>query len=348
MAAARRSPAPRLDVAEVRAALTADVARTLAGLGWDARKEGSQLVGKACPERADHSRACWKISPVTGQWRCMSCGTAGDLFNVVAAVHGLHLPRDFAAVLAAAAALVGVGPSVDDEASRARRAGYAAAAAAAAAQAIAVARARACAAIHKATAIWARCADRDARGEAYLASRGIAWRPGLCRFDLRQHGSPAVPLLTSRGQIRNVVRRLTPEALADLPEDDRDRKTPGLAACPTAGTLLFSVTQIVGGLPVLVTEGVADTLTAALAWPTGAILGAHGADNLPAIVRVAAPLCRARGAPMYIVPHDDAPGERVLRQAMELAEAAGIAPIVVRTGAKDLNDAWRNGWRPAV
>lgn len=330
---------PRLDLEEVRAALLADVPGVLAALGWSLRREGSQLVSKACPARADHSRAVWKISPITGLWRCMSCGTSGDLFDVIAELERLDTGRDFATVLARAAALVGVTPEDRSAGGRAARAAeLARRRAEAEARERAAAAARAAAAIPTATAHWESCARQHPAGERYLAERGLAAVARLVRFDRRLSGSPAIPLYTSRGEIRNVVRRRLPHL--------GEPKATGLYACPTAGTLLGRIGDIQPGGFAVALEGAADTLTAAIAWPGAVPLGAHGCDNLPAVVEVAARRCAAVGARMAIVPHNDEPGRRVAAMAIERARRAGIEPEMVEHGAKDLNDAWRAGWRP--
>jgi hypothetical protein len=192
---------------------------------------------------------------------------------------------------------------------------------------------------------WSQLAAEHPRGRAYLAARGLADAAPMVRYDLRHDGSPAIPLFTSDAQIRNVVRRRLPEL--------GEPKTPGLYACPTAGTLLGAVSQIAAGRPVVVTEGVADTLTAAIAWPGAVVLGAHGADNLPAVVRVAAPRCASAEVPLLLVPHNDTAGYTAALAAAKLAVEAGLSARrgslhVVKHRCKDLNDAWRAGWRPAA
>lgn len=345
---------PQLDLEEVRAALAADVRGVLDAYGWSYRREGAQLISKACPARADHSRPCWKVSAVTGLWRCLSCGTAGDLLAFIAAAERLHPRRDFPAVVARGAAIAGVDPTVADPAERAaRRAAAVRAREEREARERAERVAREAAAIPKATAYWTACAPEHPAGAAYLAARGIAAAARLCRFDPRLGGSPAIPLYTSRGEIRNVVRRALPEVLAAMPDDRRDGKTPGLAACPTAGTLLGTIGAIRPGQRAVVVEGVADALTAAIAWPRAVVLGAHGADNLPAVVQVAARRCAAVGARLALVPHNDAPGLRRAAEAVALAAEAGLGLAagtlaIVNHPEKDLNDAWRAGWRPAA
>ena len=122
--------------------------------------------------------------------------------------------------------------------------------------------------------------------------------------------------------------------------------------CPTAGTLLGHLDEIRPGSTVVATEGVADTITAALAWTDGVILGAHGACNLPAVARAAAVRAASVRARLVLAPHDDATGRSAAIEAAHAAIDAGLSLrdgslIVIKHGEKDLNDAWRNGWRPA-
>lgn len=344
---------PMIDADEVRAALTTrDV---LDHYGWSFRRGGSdELESSACPARADHSRRrAFVINANTGRWRCFPCQSSGDLLDVVAERERLDVARDFAGVLAIAAGIAGVGPSTLSDADRAERRR-----AAARRREEADARARderlelERQAIPRASAYWLACTMGDDRGAAYLASRDLASAAHLCRFDPRVGGSPALPLRTRDGQIRNVVRRLTPAVIAALPEDDRDRKTPGLYRCPTAGTLLGSLRDIAPGRLVVVTEGWADTLTATLVWPGAVALGAHGAGNMPAVIRGAARCCRVLRLQMLVVPHEDPAGRRAAAAGVALAEQEGLDVrggqlVMVEHPENDLHDAWSAGWRTA-
>jgi len=331
-----------IDLDAVRDALTAR--GVLDHYGWPYRRAGDEYESTACPDRADHSRRALLVNQRTGRWRCFPCATSGDLFDFVAAAERLAIDREFPAVLARAAQIAGVGPSTlsADE----RRQATAAARARRAAEAALAAqrkRDRDRAAVPIATGYWQTLEAEHRRGIAYLEERGIADAAGLCRFDLHHQGSPAIPLRSSSGAIRNVVRRRLPEL--------GEPKTPGLRDCPTSGTLLGSVSAITTGRDVIVCEGMADTLTAALAWPDAVVLGAHGAGNLPTVVRVSAPAIVRRGGRLLLVPHYDrawrGAGGDAGRAALDagLSLASGTLSIV-KHGEKDLNDAWRMGWRP--
>lgn len=332
-----------IDLAEVRHALT--MRAVLDAYAHQTRRSGrDEVESKACPRRADHSRRAFTANMRTGLWRCYPCGIAGDPIRLVAEFERLSDRDDFPAVLARAAEIAGVGPSplsAEERRERAaiwRRESERRAAAARRERAELELRA-----VPTATRYWEQLATRDPHGEAYLRIRGVVdvLERGVIRFDPRHSGSPAIALHTSRGEIRNVVRRRPPEL--------GEPKTPGLSQCPTAGTLVGSLLAV--GPVTVVTEGMIDTLTAPLAWRDATVLGAHGAHNLAAIVRAAAPLVARRGGKMVIAPHNDAAGIAACAVAGQAAVDAGLD---VRAGslefasypAKDLNDAWRQGWRP--
>lgn len=148
-------------------------------------------------------------------------------------------------------------------------------------------------------------------------------------------------------------------------------KTPGAKDAPTAGTLVGHLQQLRPGGTAVVVEGVIDSLTAALAWPDAVILGAHGVGNYPLVAGYAARHVRDRAAHLFLVAHNDPPrrdpatgdtrpgiGQAAADEAMRLAIEEGLVttdgggePVCrVRAvdigGHKDLNDAWRAGWRP--
>lgn len=334
---------------EVRAAL--DTRAVLEAYGWTTRREGDELVSHACPARPDHSRPSFKINSSSGRWQCFPCGTKGDLLDFIALVEDLDIRADFGGVLAKAAEIAGVGPSLLDEQERAaKRAEWTARRRAREAQERAARQERERLAVPRATSVWEELLDKHPRGLEYLDERGIlevAQRtPGaLVRFDGHHGGSPAVCLYASDGRIRNVVSRRVPEC--------GEPKTPGLAGCPTAGTLVNAVCQIERERDVVLTEGVIDSLTARLAWQSAVILGAHGAGNLPKIAKLAAPAVKAARGRLLVVPHHDRAGYDHARQACVSAMDAGLSirrgslAIVSIAGAKDLNDAWRAGWRAA-
>jgi hypothetical protein len=335
----------RFDAIDVRAALTAQA--VLDHYGWNYKRRGARLKSTACPDRADHTRPdAFSMSVLDGRWRCFPCVTDGDALDFIAARERFDIVADFQSVLEIAASIAGVGPSSLPELERAARR-EAAAGARAAAERNEVARKAELArrAIPRATRYWATCAADHARGLQYLAERDLAPAARLARFDLRLGGSPAIPLHTSTGEVRNVVRRALPEL--------GDPKTPGLPQCPTPGTLLHSLTDVCSTRPTIIVEGVADALTAAIAWPRAVVLGAHGADNLPLVARAAARAVVATRGRLMVVPHYDETGRNRSTEAGKIAIEAGLSVgagtlSIIKHGAKDLNDAWRAGWRPAA
>jgi hypothetical protein len=99
-----------------RGQLVADVKRTLVDpktvtdrLGLKARRS-SRGVSILCPVHGEKNPSCSVIRGRKGtlQVTCFSCGWTGDIFELVAAVHGLDPRGDFREVLAAAAELAGM------------------------------------------------------------------------------------------------------------------------------------------------------------------------------------------------------------------------------------------------
>lgn len=338
-----------LDADDVREALT--VERVLTHYGWQVRRSGRDLESRACPLRSDHSRRALVVTPSNGLWKCHACDVGGDMFDFVASCERLQIDTDFATVLARAAEIAGVVPSsISDEERARRREEHRARRAAQEAHDAEERRLRAAAAVPTATSYWADLLPRDERGVRYLCERGIgdalAFSDAI-RFDGRCAGSPAIPLFTRDGQIRNVVRRRLPEL--------GEPKTPGLSGCPTAGTFVNSVRDAVH-MPdrdVVIAEGVFDSLTAAIAWRSAIVLGAHGAANVPTIARLIAPVIAKTNRRLLIVPHRDKRGYFAALEACEHAHRAGLSVrsgslCIVKHDRKDLNDAWRDGWRPTA
>src|SRR5262249_10594254 len=139
------------------------------------------------------------------------------------------------------------------------------------------------AAIARATTYWNSLPLRHALGERYLEGRGIADiadTRGRVRFDRtdapgRDHsssdGAPALARPPGRG-IAGVVRRRLPEVVA---RDPRAVKAPSLTGCRSSGTMAYALAEIEAERDVIVTEGIADTITALAAWPQAVVLGAN-------------------------------------------------------------------------
>lgn len=336
----------KIDLEEVRAALVTRA--VLEFYGWKAKRSGDEYESSACPQRSDHSRRAFLINANSGRWQCFPCAISGDLFDFIAGAERLDIRSDFSHVLAKAAEIAGVGPSqLSADERRRKREEWAAKAAAAEAKEREDRRARDAAAVPIATAYWNELPASDRRGFDYLAERRVSdvVLTDSVRFDPKHAGSPAIALYGRDGAIRNVVARRLP----DLGEP----KTPGLYQCPSAGTFINAICQIEQGRDVVLTEGVMDSITARVAWGAAIVLGAHGADNLPKIARLAATAVAAASTRMIVVPHADRRGFETAMAACRFAGEAGLSIArgtleILKTGAKDLNDAWRQGWRPAA
>jgi hypothetical protein len=355
---AAHSHTPRLEKDAVLAELRAqDVIDRYQIQGRATGREFRTGICPSCGPRSRKDSVCINLD--TGRWSCKAAGCSGDILDLVAGLNNLDAHRDFVRVLELAADIAGVGPGADPEAvsrALARRAAEQKAADEARAR-------RKQAAIAIAGKAWSELKRHDQRGHRYLAiERGLdadaLIERGLVRFG--QSGDPFVALWSSGGGIRNIVRR----CLAG------DVKVLGMPGCPTSGTLVGRLCDLTRGALVVLTEGVIDTLTAALAWPHALVLGAHGASEMPTIAKAVAPRVHFCGGELLICGHNDPPtkdkhgkmkpgiGVERADEAMKHALEAGLVTVdgagnpVARVravdigGHKDLNDAYRAGWRP--
>jgi hypothetical protein len=204
---------------------------------------------------------------------------------------------------------------------------------------------------------WASLAREDVRGMNYLERRGLdaAALADHVRYDHR--GNPTLAVRNPAGLVVNIARRII-DPTWDGP------KVLGLKDAPTEGTLIGFYRQIREGCTVVIGEGVADALTAVLAFPAAVVLFAHGGGNVPKVMAAVLPYLRANPETRaLLVTHNDevkrrevqgkivefTPGQAMRDQCLELARAAGesvaerVMPVALPT--KDLNDAWCQGWR---
>jgi hypothetical protein len=195
---------------------------------------------------------------------------------------------------------------------------------------------------------WEHLPRRSPDGEARLRARGLDPVPLIASDSVRfDDNGIAVPLFClSTGVIHNVVTR----------RNAGDPKILGMRGCTTRGSLGGRVADIKPGADVVIAEGVFDTLTGLQAFDGCCVRGCHGAGMMPSLVEAAAPIVVETGGRMLIVPHADADergpgaGERAAVKAARIAIAAGLVlgkslRLVDLDGHKDLNDAWRAGWR---
>lgn len=343
-------PPPRLDKAEVVAALQARAVLDYFEIKY--RNAGSQLRVKVCVVCGGDDDMV--VSAAVGTWICHRCDARGDIFALVGILVGLDAKVQFPRVFEVAR----------DIARLSARSGTAVCSrSAATATAIADRRRNDAAeqvrrqanARQRAKRYWDSLPTRNGAGEAYLSKRGLEQligRDDLVRFTLpgafgshETANEPAVLIRDVDGAPLSVTCRRFP--VRGKP------KTPTMLGCPTEGTLVGSVVDIVAGARVYVTEGIFDALTGAVVWPGSVVLGATGTGRLPFVAELAAPYVLAHGGTMHLVPHadDSGAGRTAAIKAGVAASAAGLVLgktlFVVRLGGhKDLNDAWCAGWRP--
>jgi DNA primase len=351
--------AARPDLGDIRASLR--VTDVLQRYGVEVKKPPrGDWYGHQCP-RTYHrkSERAFVINPESGLWQCFAgCvgrdgkPLGGDLFTFIAEREGLSLiGEDFAKVAAIAAdiaVVAGVELSPEEHARR-RQAHREDMERRRREQDEQKWRHRADS-IVTATAYWNTLATRGAPGESYLWERGIvdAVARGLIRFDRDDRDSIALALRTYDGQVANVIRRRLP-AWAPT-KDDRFRPLTGLWA---KGTYVHAIADIGPGRDAVLCEGFADSITAAVAWPTAIVLGARSASDLPTIAKYAAPLVHRHGVRLMIASHRDDAGFKAAAATIEEAHNAGLrldenTLEIVKHPEDDLNASWCRGWRPST
>lgn len=344
----------RFEVAEVERDLRAHDVVNAYGLRIARRGRWWRL--KECPRcKEKSSRLAIAINPENGAWlhhgkeRAAGGECSGDILDLVAALEGLDCRKDFPRVIARAAEIAGLDTTGDPEQRRkAQDEARARVEREANAERLRHDRARKLAGTH-----WDALRPTNDRGEAYLRSRGLD-PDGLrdCAKFTRT-GDVVVAIRDVDG--RNVG---TFEALPDgAPVSTATRRLdPGdgpkvltLEDCSTRGTMIDCIADIAHGRDVALVEGLADSLTARLAFPGAVILGANGAGMVAKIASVAVPRVKLARSRLLLVPHDDDAGAQSMIKAAQIAIAAGLELgrqlFVVELPAKDLNAAWCAGWR---
>jgi hypothetical protein len=331
----------RLDVADVRDALVPE--QVINHYGLQAKRRGSQFRLQQCPRCQEKSqREAIAIDAKSGHWlhhgheRAAGGECSGDLIDLVAACEQLSTKSQFSQVLEIAAQIAGVTHVSDVERDLRRAQAQESARLEALRDAQSMIDARDTAGL-----AWSELARRDLKGEQYLVSRGLDAHELVVRDAVRF--SPIGVVVAIRDAdgfpTSTATRRYVGEP-----------KVLALKAHSTRGTMIDSLADIVHSKPVVLVEGVADALTARLAWPDATILGANGAGNLPKIAEQAIMRIKLASTSLLLVPHDDDPGIRAATEAGRIAIAAGLELeqqlFVVALPAKDLNAAWSQGWRP--
>jgi hypothetical protein len=298
-----------------------DPAAVLRWFGIQGHAVGREFRTNACPECGVRTRDdAVSVNLDNGLWHCFVRGCRGDLFDLAGALDGA---AGFQAVLEVCTRIVEGSPprqrhqdrraAIEETAKRRRGAADAA-------------------------RYWDSLARHSRVGAEYLRSRGLGDVVGrdLVRFTVA--GEPCVALLDRCGGVVNVKTRnlsgFGPKYLGRL-------------GCSTVGTFVGHVTQVAGACEVWLVEGVADALTAVLAAPDALVLGADSSGTLPTVAAdVASSL--PEGARFVTVQHRDYPGQKAVETAKQIAKNSGRRLEVLDVGAKDLNEAWARGWRPAA
>lgn len=344
--------AVKLDIEDVRAELhVEDVVRKY---GLRVRNRGSQYRLTECPCCKDSSSSeAIAISKRDGTWlhhgreRDAGGECSGSLMDLVAVCEGLNPKRDFAKVIQVCAKIAGVDARPLTETERAQRRAYR--------ERIAAERQRQAdleeasmlrEAKLKAASAWQRHLRSETRTcRAYLKHRGLDGDrlvgEDYCRSDMP--GNVCVPLWSlDDNELINVLTRYVSEK-HDGP------KVLGIPGCPMVGTLCGRLVDITDGASVIIAEGVIDTLTAIQRWPGRVVLGAQSAGRMTNIVETVAPIVKARGGKLVLIPDGDEPGQKAAIAAGTAALSHGLEMdrtliVIDLHGYKDLNEAHCAGW----
>lgn len=334
--------AARIEAADVRAELS--IRRVFEAYGVRLHGGGRELRARICPLCGPRSREAVCVNPDRGRWHCKTCDRGGDALAALAGFCGLDVRRDFRELLATGAELAGVIPSTDPAEGARRRAELERAATQRRTAEDAARAAEQAEAVERAGSLWSRLALENELGHGYLLGRGLdpaeLVRRGVVRF--QADGSPVVAMHDESGGVINVVTRRR--------EPGDGPKVLGLRGCPVGGTLIGRLSEIAAGARVVIAEGVADSLAAVLAWPSAAVLGAHGAGPYPGVARAAARrLLEVGGGRLLLAIDNDTAGSWAGTRALTAVVSEGVDPAaleIVNLGDHhDLAEAWRAGWR---
>lgn len=338
----------RIDVAEVRARLTAETVLDAYGPRQirSGRRKGRVYRLADCPRcNVTSKRGAIAVYKKDGEWRWRHHGAdcGGSMIDLVGALAGVDTARDFGRALEIAARLAGIltDTSTDDLvrrlaerelSDRMQRE-----------QEVAEDRERRLVSARE----WSAISERHAIGEAYLRSRGLDpehyWMRRCVRYSLA--GDICVRLHSLEdSELVTVTRRLLVP-----PPWDATRKIHTPLGGTTRGTLCGRIVDV-GPADTIVTEGILDTLTAKVIWPDAVVLGASGAGQLARVVERAARRAVRFGGRLMLVPdNDDVGRQQAIRAGYAAIEAGltmGRSLLVVEVPEHDLNDSYRAGWRP--
>ena len=270
-----------------------DPQRVVVAVGLDKRAQRQAGGGLTvlCPWHSERSPSCSVTRGPNGALRvhCFGCGRGGDIFSLVAQVHGLDASRDFPAVLKLVAELAGV--DLDDRRGvRSMRPRPRPAPPAAVERVYPDAAAL--------SAVLASCVVPDADAQAYLGERGLDVERVLALGMVRQMpadvcglpewargrawaGRLIFPLYDAHGVVRSVRARLArrPREGERKSLAPRGFQVAGLVvACPAARAMLETACHPEDWtgpetMRVVITEGEVDALTWATSGRCDAVIG---------------------------------------------------------------------------
>lgn len=197
---------------------------------------------------------------------------------------------------------------------------------------------------------WRALERRSLVGERYLQGRSIDPHELREQGDIvryRRDGNPCVALREfATGEICGYQYHLREPAPSGSKSFAlKGSRCKGAALCGRLAELDPDGVDVA-----VIVEGIPDTLTARLAFPSCAVFGAPGANFLEGIASAVADRVREVGGWLLLVADNDDDGVKHGRLAKRAAQAAGLVLdrdlLLVDFGEhKDLNDAWRAGWR---
>lgn len=286
------------------------------------RRTGSELRTRLCPSCGERGRDAVCVDVETGVWCDHAHGCKGDIFALLAGYAGhREVGRetfDLARLIAGE-----ISPQPRPISATSPQPGPV---------------------DHAAT--WAALDRRSLVGEQYLRSRSID------PIELRAQGD--ILRYSPRGYPSVALRSLMNSAITGIQHRSTEGK--GFHAAKgskLAGSALCGRIEEIDrdGVDVaILVEGLCDALTARLAFAGCAVFGAPGCEQMaPIAAALAKRIVEIRGW-LMIVPHDDEPGVKAAVEAVHAAQENGLVIdrdlLLVDIGEhKDLNDAWRDGWR---
>ena len=337
------SNAYRLNVEHVLALLTPEA--VIAACGLDVKQRGRSWRFKTCTGcgakmTRSHAAIYRRGRDGASVWTHHGHACGGDMLDLVAAAHNIDRKRELPKLLEIAAAIAGITPSSPDIERRI-------------AQRIAEDRARhQRELLERASAqaampgTWEALDRRSLIGERYLDGRGID------PSELRAQGD--VVRYSETGEVAVPMRALDTGAVVGIQYRAAGGK--GFRCAPWSEPDGSALVGRLGELDrngvdvAVVVEGLADTLSARLAFPGCAVFGAAGAAHFETVATAVGERVKEVGGWMLLVVDDDETGIDNGADAINAVQGVGLeldrSLLLVDLGEHhDLADAWRAGWR---